>query len=136
MAYTYKTSDPTDTGSLNYHIQDYALVKGLRQLKSDLVVAALITNYSEEAKNQGSRFAENVRIPFTGSVASAAKTPGSDVTPTAATSTKADIAISTYRTWNILVEDYGSLFAQKGLMDQYVMDGVDRIAEDIENSVI
>lgn len=136
MANTYKTSAPTDTGSLNYHIQDYALVQGLGKLAYDLVVTKLITNYSADAANQGSRFAENVRVPIRGSVSAADKTPGTAVTPSAATSTKVDIAIDTHKTWDILIEDYGSLFAQEGLMAGYMQDAAQTIAEAIETSVI
>jgi hypothetical protein len=136
MAKTYKTSSATDTGSLNYHINNYALAQGFRQLDDDLVVTKLVTNLSEQARGQGSRYAETVRVPFTGSVSATDKTPGTDFTPSAATSTKQDININTHKVWSILVEDYGSLFAQRGLLTQYLMDGAHAIADEVESDII
>jgi len=136
MANTYKTSSATDTGSLNYHINEYALVRGLTRLNSDLVVTKLITNYSAQAKAQGSRYAQNVRVPITGTVTATDKTPGTAVTYAAVTSTKADIPINTHKTWDALFEDYGTLFSQSTLLGDYLADASSAIAEEIENDVI
>lgn len=136
MATTGIKANATDSGALNYHIQQYALAQGLGRLGYDLVVTKLITNYSAEAKNQGSRFAQNVRVPIRGAVTVQNKVAGTSITPTAVTSTKADIAISNHKTWDILVEDWGSLFAQDGVMEGYMIDGASAIAEEVEDDVI
>lgn len=136
MANTYKTSSPTDSGSLNYHIQDVALAQGLDTLHSDLLVAKLITNYTNEAKNQGSKFASVVRVPKRGSASAQNKVPGSAITPQAVTSTQASITVNKHKTWDILVEDYGALFAQNGLLAGYLMDGAASIAEAVEADVL
>ena len=137
MANFYKNNSNADaSGALNYAIQDVALAKGLGRLRADLVVARLITNYSNEARAQGSRFASTVRVPKRGEVATAAKTPGTAVTPGAAVMTKGEIVINKHRTWDILVEDYGSLFTGGTLLTDYLVDGASQIAEDIETDVI
>lgn len=136
MGNTYRTPGDTDAGSLNYNILPVALAKSLGKLASDLGIAKLVTNYTSEAFNQGSRFGMAVRVPKRGAVASTAKVPGTGVTPAAATSTKADITINQHYTWDILVEDYGSLFTQAGLLQGYLEDGELEIAEDIEASIM
>lgn len=135
MANIYKTSADNDSGSLNYHIQAYALAQGLGRLKSDLVLAKLVTNYTSDAKNQGSRFGSNVRVPKRGTSSVGTKTPGTAVTYTAATSTKADIAVNQHKTIDRLIEDYGLLFAQEDLLAGYVMDAVDAHAEGIDSAI-
>lgn len=137
MANFYKNNSSADaSGAVNYAIQDVALAQGLGRLVSDLVVARLVTNYSAEARAQGSRFASKVRVPKRGEVASTAKTPGTAATPAAAVMTKGEIEINKHRTWDILVEDYGSLFTGGDLLTGYLVDGAGKIAEDIETDVI
>jgi hypothetical protein len=135
MANTFMAPAATDSGAINYHSQVYGMALGLGQLKSDLVLAKLVTNYSAEARNQGSRFAQNVRVPVTGAVAATTKTPGTDVTPSAATSGKADIAINTHKTWDILIEDNGGLQAQADVYAKYMKDGANRISEAVESAI-
>lgn len=135
MGNSYRTPGDTDSGSVNYHILPIALAKSLGKLAKDLGIAKLVTNYSSDAFGQGSRFGMSVRVPKRGSVASTAKVPGTAVTPAAATSTKADIAINQHYTWDILVEDYGTLFTQPGLLQGYLEDGELEIAEDVEASI-
>lgn len=135
MANMYKTSGDTDAGSVNYHIQPTALVRGLRRLKSDLVLAKLVTNYSADAAGQGSRFASVVRVPKTGTTSVTDKTPGTAVTYAAAQSAKADISINKHKTVDRLIEDYGLLFAQPTLLGDYVADAADAIAEQIDTDI-
>lgn len=136
MANTYKASSATDSGAINYHILPYTMANGMGQLHYDLTMTRLVRNYSAEARNQGTRMSENVRIPFTGSVSATNKVAGTQFTPSAATSTKIDLAINTHKVWAILVEDWGSLFTGSGVLQTYMNDGMHAIAEEIENDVI
>jgi len=131
----YKTSGDTDAGSVNYHIQPTALVRGLRRLKADLVLGRLVTNYSADAAGQGSRFASVVRVPKTGATAVVDKVPGTAVTYVASQSSKADISINKHKTNDRLIEDYGMLFAQPTLLGDYVADAADAIAEQIDTDI-
>lgn len=123
-------------GSVGYHVLEYALAQGLGKLRKDLVVTRLIDNRSAQAKAKGSRYGENLRVPKRGSGSAQTKTPGTAATPQALTDSTADIALNTHKTWDILVEDYGSLFTQKGLLSGYLQDGAGDIAEAIETAVI
>jgi hypothetical protein len=134
--YTERTADPTTAGSLNYHIQEFALAMGFGRLTKDLVVTKLITNYSSDAANQGSRFASNVRVPKRGAGTVNNVAEDTAVTPSQVTSTKVDLPINKHKTWDILVRDGGSLFAQEGLLTGYLMDGAGQLAEQIEADVI
>lgn len=137
MANFFKhNSNPDAAGALNYAIQDVALAQGLGRLQSDLVVTRLITNYSREARAQGSRFASAVRVPKRGSVGTTAKAPGVAAVPGSAVMGKGDILINKHRTWDVLVEDYGSLFTGGTILVDYLTDGASQIAEDIETDVI
>ena len=134
--YTERTASSTTGGSLNYHIQEFALAQGFGRLAKDLVVTKLITNYTADAFNQGSRFASNVRVPKRGTGTVANVTEDEKVAPSQVTSTKADLAIDKHKTWDILVRDGGSLFAQEGLLTGYMLDGAQQLAETIEGDVI
>ncbi len=134
--YTERTASPTTAGSLNYHIQEFALARGFGRLTKDLVVTKLITNYTADAFNQGSRFASNVRVPKRGAGTINNVVEDGKVAPSQVTSTKADIVINKHKTWDILVRDGGSLFAQEGLLTGYMLDGAAQLAETIESDVI
>jgi len=111
------------------------MAKGLERLNSNLVVTNLITNYSQEARSQGTRMSQNVRVPIRGALSAATKTPGTAATYQQAATTVADIAISTHKTVDFLVEDYGGLF-DPSTIEGYLVDAGSTLAEAIENSVI
>lgn len=134
--YTERTASPTTAGSLNYHIQELALARGLGRLDKDLVLTKLITNYSSEAFNQGSRFATKVRVPFRGAGTITDVTEDNQVAVNPVTSTKEDLAIDKYKSWDILIRDNASLMMQEGVMTDYLRDGATQLAEQIETDVI
>lgn len=136
MATNYlNRSDATAAGAMDYMVQTYALAKGLGRLKSDLVLAKLVTNYSQEAQNQGSLYGQSVRVPIRGAVSVTDKTPGSATTPVALTQTKADITINTHKIVDWVFEDYGTLFAQADTMAGYVEDALSAIAEEVDSDI-
>ena len=122
-------------GDMDYAVNPYAMAKGLERLNANLVVTSLITNYSQEARNQGTRMSQNVRVPIRGSLSAVPKVPGTPATYQQAATTVADIAISTHKTIDFLVEDYGGLF-DPSTIEGYMVDAGSTLAEAIENSVI
>jgi hypothetical protein len=122
-------------GDMDYAVNPYAMAKGLERLNANLVVTNLITNYSQEARSQGTRMSANVRVPLRGALSAATKTPGTAATYQQAATTKADIAISTHQTVDFLVEDYGGLF-DPSTIEGYMVDAGSTLAEAIENAVI
>jgi hypothetical protein len=123
------------SGDMTYAVNPYAMAKGLERLNSNLVVTSLITNYSQEARNQGTRMSAAVRVPIRGALSAATKTPGTPATYQQAATTKADIAITTHETVDFLVEDYGGLF-DPSTIEGYMVDAGSTLAESIENDVI
>jgi len=122
-------------GDMDYAVNPYAMAKGLERLNANLVVTSLITNYSQEARNQGTRMSQNVRVPIRGALSAVPKVPGTPATYQQAATTVADIAISTHKTIDFLVEDYGGLF-DPSTIEGYMVDAGSTLAEAIENSVI
>jgi hypothetical protein len=122
-------------GDMDLAVNPYAMAKGLERLNSNLVVTSLITNYSQEARNQGTRMSQNVRVPIRGALSASPKTPGVPATYQQAATTVADIAITTHKTVDFLVEDYGGLF-DPSTIEGYMVDAGSTLAEAIENSVI
>lgn len=127
-----------DGNGYDYGIVPTALANALGSLKSDLRVTSLINNYSSQAKAQGSRYASTVRLPFVNSGGKSArnKTPGTAFDTTAVTTTATTLTINKHKFWDVLVEDYGSLFAQEGIMEVYADEGRYALAEAIESDVI
>lgn len=125
-----------DANNTSYFIVPVALAKGLESLKSDLVLTGLILNWSEMAKAKGSRYGEILRVPKFGTKSARTKVPGTAFDTTKVTNDKAELPINKHKFWDIIVEDYGSLFAQEGLMDGYVKEGKAALAEAIEADVI
>jgi len=123
------------SGDMDLAVNPYAMAKGLERLNANLVVTSLITNYSQEARNQGTRMSQNVRVPIRGSLSAVPKVPGTPATYQQAATTVADIAISTHKTIDFLVEDYGGLF-DPSTIEGYMVDAGSTLAEAIENSVI
>lgn len=123
------------SGDMTYAVNPYAMAKGLERLNSNLVMAGLVTNYSEVAKNQGTRFSQNVRIPKRGALSAQTKTPGTAISYQQAATTKADIAINTHKTVDFLVEDYGGLY-DPSTITGYMVDAGATLAEAVENSLI
>lgn len=136
MASIYKAGNVNTSGSMDSAIQQTAIAKVLGRLNANLVVTNLITNRSSDARNQGSRYAATVLIPKTGAVSATNKVPGSPAVPVAATATQSTITINKHKTWDILVEDYGSLFSGPQLILQYAEDASAVLAEAIEVDVI
>ena len=122
-------------GDMTYAVNPYAMAKGLERLNANLVVTNLITNYSQEARNQGTRMSANVRVPIRGALSSATKAPGNVASYQQAATTKADIAITTHETVDFLVEDFGGLF-DPSTIEGYMVDAGSTLAEAIENDVI
>lgn len=135
MANTYKTTNATDSGSVNAEIYT-SLALGLGRLRGDLVLGNLVENYSEVAREKNGRFGATIQVPKRGTVTATNKTPGSAVTPAASTSTHADVSLNKHKTWDILVEDYGSLFTGPTLLTGYMEDGAGAIAEAAETDLI
>lgn len=136
MGNTYKSLAQDGSGGLDYGIVPVALAKGLGKLVSNLVVAGKVTNYSREARAQGTGFAGAVRVPKRGAVAATNKVPGTAATPTSTALTKDDILINKHKTWDILLEDYGNLFTGPGVMEGYLEDGAASLAEAIETDLL
>lgn len=130
------TANPGAAGDVSYEAQDYALARGLGRLRGALLAGRLVTNYSAEAKDQGSRFAENVRVPIRGAAALQDKTPGTTITPVQFTDTKADLALDQHKIWDVIIEDYGSLFTgpQKAL--GHLSDAAGQIAEAVDSAIL
>jgi hypothetical protein len=122
-------------GDMTYAINPFAMAKGLERLNYNLVATSLITNYSQEARNQGTRMSAAVRVPIRGALSAATKTPGSAITYQQAATTKADITINVHETVDFLVEDYGGLF-DPSTIEGYMVDAGSTLAEAIENDVI
>jgi hypothetical protein len=120
---------------MTYAINPFAMAKGLERLNYNLVATSLITNYSQEARNQGTRMSAAVRVPIRGALSAATKTPGSAITYQQAATTKADITINVHETVDFLVEDYGGLF-DPSTIEGYMVDAGSTLAEAIENDVI
>lgn len=128
-----------DGNNYDYTIVPTSLAKALGTLKYDLRVTGLVNNYSAQAYLQGAGYASTVRLPFINSSNKAArnKTPGTAFKTTPVANTKSDLTINKHKFWDVLVEDYGSLFNQdSGLMQMYVDEGKYAIAEAIESDVI
>ncbi len=132
------TTNAGDAGSMNYHRVDVALAFSLERLRKDLLVTSLITNYSEEARAQGSRFAETVRVPRRGEHTVKTKTPQSAATTSKVTDDKETLTIDTHKYIDFTVEDFGSLFVgnNRGYLTGTLQDAVDKLAETIETSVM
>jgi hypothetical protein len=111
------------------------MAKGLERLNYNLVATSLITNYSQEARNQGTRMSAAVRVPIRGALSAVTKTPGSAMTYQQAATTKADITINVHESVDFLVEDYGGLF-DPSTIEGYMVDAGSTLAEAIENDVI
>lgn len=122
-------------GSMGYAINPYAMAVGLDQLRDNLVVTALISNYSQVAKNQGTRFSNAVRVPKYGSLTAATKTPGTAATYQQPTMTAADITINTHQTVDFLIEDFGGLFDPATKL-AYSREAGAVLADAIETNVI
>jgi hypothetical protein len=122
-------------GDMTYAINPFAMAKGLERLNYNLVATSLITNYSQEARNQGTRMSAAVRVPIRGALSAATKTPGSAITYQQAATTKADITINVHESVDFLVEDYGGLF-DPSTIEGYMVDAGSTLAEAIENDVI
>lgn len=123
-------------GDVSYEIQDEALAEGLGRLRGVLVAARLVTNYSAEAKAQGSRFAERVRVPIRGAAAVQTKTPGTTITPVQFTDTKADLAINTHSVWDVIIEDYGLLFTGPKKALGHMQDAAGQLAEAVDAKIL
>ena len=123
------------SGDMTYAINPFAMAKGLERLNYNLVATSLITNYSQEARNQGTRMSAAVRVPIRGALAAVTKTPGSAITYQQAATTKADITINVHESVDFLVEDYGGLF-DPSTIEGYMVDAGSTLAEAIENDVI
>lgn len=123
------------TGDMTYAVNPVAMAKGLARLNSSLVVAGLITNYSQEASNQGTRASAAVRIPIRGALSAVPKVPGTAATYQQAATTKSDITLNLHKTVDFLVEDFGGLF-DPSTIEGYMVDAGATLAEAIENSVI
>ena len=63
MAGNIYIDSASGSGDMTYAVNPYAMAKGLERLNYNLVVTNLITNYSQEARNQGTRMSANVRVP-------------------------------------------------------------------------
>ena len=123
------------SGDMTYAINPFAMAKGLERLNYNLVATSLITNYSQEARNQGTRMSAAVRVPIRGALSAVTKTPGSAMTYQQAATTKADITINVHESVDFLVEDYGGLF-DPSTIEGYMVDAGSTLAEAIENDVI
>jgi hypothetical protein len=123
------------SGDMTYAINPFAMAKGLERLNYNLVATSLITNYSQEARNQGTRMSAAVRVPIRGALSAVTKTPGSAITYQQAATTKADITINVHESVDFLVEDYGGLF-DPSTIEGYMVDAGSTLAEAIENDVI
>ena len=96
MAGNIYIDSASGSGDMTYAVNPYAMAKGLERLNYNLVVTNLITNYSQEARNKGTRMSQNVRVPIRGALRAATKTQGTAASYQQAAITKADIAISTH----------------------------------------
>lgn len=134
---TRRTGDYTSDGSLDAFILPVALAGGLETLKNDAVVAGLVDNYSDVAKAQGaSRVGASVRIPMVGGLTAGNKTANSQSAIQANTSTKYDIPITTFKTVDVLVEDYGMLFVNPTYAQDLVREAMNAIVTAVETAVI
>jgi hypothetical protein len=122
-------------GDISYAINPYAMAEGISQLRGNLVVGALATNYSQEARNQGTRFSQNVRVPKWGSLTVNSKVPGTAVTYDQPTMDKVDIPIDTHKTVDILIEDFGGLFTPTAKV-AYAQEAGSVLAEAMEDDII
>lgn len=120
----------------NYFIQDVALAKGLARLRADLQVAGLITNYTREAVDQGSKFAQSVSVPIYGTNTAKDKVAGVNATTESANSSRGLITINKFKTVDIEVPDAEALFTKDGYLADLLMNGADALAEAIEADVL
>lgn len=103
------TSSPTDAGSMNYSRQDVALALSLAKLKNSLMLTGVITNYSQQAREQGSRMAGSVRITEVGKHEVKNKVAQVKATPSQVPLTKEDITIDQHKYVDFVVESAAGL---------------------------
>ena len=125
-----------DGNSTSDFIVDEALAEGLGRLHSDLVVTRLVKNYSAYAQAKGSRYADIVAVPFRGEKAVRTKVAGTAFTPSVIDNSQVTITIDKHQFYDVLLEDYGALWVQQGLLEGYMTDGASLLAEAIETDVI
>lgn len=132
------TSSATDAGSLNYSRQDYAIALALGKLRNSLIATALATNYSEEARNQGSRFGGSVRIPEVGKHTVQDKAPQTKITPKQVALSKNDIAIDQHKVVDFVVESAAALVVgnEKLTLSRTLENAVLDIADSVESFVL
>ena len=135
---TTKVGTAGAQGSMNFNIVDEALAMSLSRLRSDLLVTSLIKNYTEEARDQGSRFAEQVSIPRRGAITVQDKAQQATISPIALTDDTESLTVNKHKVVDMLLEDWGVLFSgnNTGLLSGYVSDAADSLAEEIEGDVI
>lgn len=131
------TASPTDSGSANYARQDVALARSLDRLRQDLALTAAITNYSQDARDQKTRMAANVRVPKRGTHTVKTKAAQTNATSSNTTAEKVDLPIDKHRYVDFVVEDFAAMFVGDGgnYLSGTVQDAVDSLAEDIESYV-
>ena len=134
MTNTYRGGGFTDGVS----IQEKALAMSLATLKNDLVVTSLIKNRTEDARDQGSRFAGSVVVPELSAPAATNKTPGTALTYAQASDQGFTLNIDSYKVVPILLEDYGSLFVgtEGNKLSDLILDAIHNLADAIETDVI
>lgn len=125
-----------DGNNTSDFIVDEALAEGLGRLHSDLVVTRLVKNYTNVARAKGSKFADVVTVPFRGEKSARTKVSGTSFTPSVVSNTTASITIDTHKFYDVLLEDYGALWTQEGLLAGYMTDGASVLAEAVETDVI
>lgn len=138
MANITKTATISDSGSLNASVQETALALSLGRLRASLVATALITNYSNEAKNQGSRMASNVRVPKRGTHTVKDKAVNVAATSDGTTNDYVDLTLNKHKYIDFIVEDFGALFAgdNQNYLSGTVLDAIAQLAEAIEADVL
>lgn len=131
------TSSVNDAGSMNYSRQDVALALSLGKLKSSLMLAGVITNYSELARQQGSRMAGKVRITEVGKHTVKNKVAQTKATPSQVALTKEDIDIDQHKYVDFVVESAAALVVgnEKMTLSRTTENAILDLAEAIEAHV-
>lgn len=131
------TTLPTDAGSMNYSRQDIALALSLQRLRASLMLSGVITNYSQQAREQGSRMAGKVRINEVGKHTVKNKVAQVKATPSQVALTKNDIDIDQHKYVDFVVESAAGLVVgnSKLTLSRTTENAVFDLAEAIEAHV-
>lgn len=132
------TGTGTDAGAMDYSRQDVAIALALGKLRNSLMLVGSMVNYSQEARNQGSRMASKVRINEVGTHTVKNKVAQVKATPSQVALTKNEITIDQHKYVDFVVESAASLVVgdEKLTLSRTTENAILDLADSIEAAAL